>query len=146
MKIRSEVIIDAEPKTVWRMLDNPDNLKKWQPTLKSVRLISGARGQPGAISELIYDENGREVRMIEHLTERREPHFMAGSYASDWGKAIVVNHFEDVGKGRTRWVAWWNQTPRGFRRFLSPFMKRSLAKRIDDDLQRFKLMVETESA
>lgn len=146
MKIRTEVVIDAGPKAVWQIFDNPDNMKKWQPTLKSFRTISGEQGQPGAISELIYDENGREVRMIEHVTERREPHFMAGTYASDWGKAIVVNQFEDLGDGRTRWVAWWNHTSRGFMRLLSPFMKRSMARRIDDDLQRFKLMVESESA
>ncbi len=146
MKIRSEVIIDAEPKAVWRIFDNPDNMEKWQPTLKSFNPISGERGQPGAISELIYEENGREFRMIEHVTERREPHFMAGTYASDWGKAIVVNQFEDLGDGRTRWIAWWNHTSRGFMRLLSPFMKRSMAKRLDSDLHRFKLMVETESS
>lgn len=146
MKIRTEVVIDADPKTVWRAFDNPDNLQKWQPTLRSFRTISGEPGQPGAVSELLYDENGREIRVMECLTERREPHFMAGSYASDRGKAIVVNQFEDLGDGRTRWVAWWNHVSRGIFRLLSPFMKRSMAKRIDDDLQRFKLMVETESA
>ena len=146
MKIRTEVVIDADQKTVWRMFDNPDNLKKWQPTLKSVRTVSGEPGQPGAVSELVYEERGREIRMMEFLTERREPHFMAGTYASDHGKAIVVNQFEDVGDGRTRWTAWWNHTSRGLLRLLSPFMKRSMAKRLDDDLQRFKLMVETESA
>jgi len=146
MKIRSEVIIDATLKEIWRIFDNPDNMTKWQPTLKSFRTIEGEQGQPGAISELIYEENGREFRMIEHVTERREPYFMAGTYASDWGTAIVVNQFEDVGMGRTRWVAWWNHRSRGFMRFLSPFMKRSMANRLDDDMQRFKLMVESESS
>lgn len=146
MKIRTEVVIDADQKKVWRTFDNRDNLKKWQPTLKSVRAIGGEPGQPGAMTELIYEEKGREVRMVEHLTERREPHFMAGIWESDRGKAIVVNQFEDLGDGRTRWVAWWNHTSRGIRRLLSPFMKNSIAKRIDDDLQRFKLMIESESA
>lgn len=145
MKIRTEVVIDADQKTVWRTFDDPENHKKWQPTLKSFETISGRQGHPGAISKLVYENKGREVRMTEFVTERREPHFMAGSYEADWGKAIVVNQFEDAGDGRTRWVAWWNYTFRGFSRLTAPFMKRSIAKRIDDDLQRFKLMVESES-
>lgn len=146
MKLRTEVIIDADRRTVWRLFDNPDNMPRWQPTLKSFKRVEGEAGQPGAVSELIYDENGREIRMIECVTERREPDFMAGSYASDFGTAIIVNHFEEVSDDQTRWVAYWNYTFKGFFRLLSPFFRRSMQKRLDDDLQRFKLFVESELA
>ena len=146
MKIHVEVIIDADLKAVWRAFDDRQNMKKWQPNLKSFKTVSGTPGQPGAISESVYEENGREVRMKETITERREPHFMAGVFESGWGKAIVVNQFEDLGDGRTRWNAWWNYFFKGIHRVKAPFIKGSTVKQIDDTLQRFKLMVESESS
>ncbi len=146
MKIHTEIIIDADQKDVWRAFDDRENLHKWQPSLKSFKHVSGEPGQPGAISESVYVEKGRDVRMTEYITERREPHFMAGRIESDWGQAILVNQFEDLGDGRTRWSAWWNYTFKGFHRLMAPFMKGSTIKQIDDLQQRFKLMVESESA
>lgn len=143
MKIRTEVIIDADRRSVWRLFDDPENMKRWQPNLKSWTRIEGERGHPGSVAELIYDENGRDIRMIECVTERREPDFMAGSYASDFGNAIIVNHFEEVSDGQTRWVAYWNYTFKGVFRLLSPLLRGSMRKRLDDDLQRFKLFVES---
>ncbi|MDJ0938352.1 MAG: SRPBCC family protein [Woeseiaceae bacterium] len=146
MKIQTDVIINADIETVWKAFDNPDNMTRWQPTLTSFKHESGERGRPGAISTLVYDENGREVVMMEEVTERRAPHFMASSYDSDWGKAIIVNHFEKVGDSQTRWVAYWRHVFRGMRRLLAIFMVKSMQKRVEDDMQRFKLMVESDQA
>jgi len=143
MKFKVEVVIDADRKTVWRCFDDPDNMVKWQPTLVSFTHESGKPGHPGAVSELIYRESGREIRMIERVTERREPDFMAGSYESKWGKAVIVNHFERVGEDQTRWVAYWNHTFTGLLRFVAPFLRKSMCKRLENDLQRFKLLVES---
>ena len=143
MKIKTQVIIEADRETVWRVFDNPDNMTKWQPTLRSFTTIEGVQGQPGAVAELKYEENGREITLVERITERRDGYFMAGSYESDWGIAIIVNHFEDMPDGSTRWVGHWNYTFKGLFRFLAPFMRGSMRRRIDDDLQRFKLLVES---
>lgn len=146
MKIQTEIIIDADRETVWRMFDNPDNMTKWQPTLKSFKPLSGVPGQPGAVSELVYEENGREIKLIECVTERREPDFMAGTYESSIGTAVIVNHFEELPDGTTKWAAYWNHAFRGFFRLLAPFMRSSMAKRIEADLNRFKLFVESARA
>lgn len=145
MKLKAEIIIDADRDTVWQAFDNPDNMSKWQPTLKSFTHQSGQPGQPGAVSELVYEENGREIVMTERVSERRQPDFMAGSYESKWGTALIVNHFEKVGDKQTRWVSYWNQTFSGFLRLLTPFMRGSMRKRLDDDMQRFKFLVESEA-
>ena len=146
MKLKTEVIIDADRDTVWRLFDNPDNLSKWQPTLKSFTHKAGNPGQSDSVSELVYDEKGREVVMTETITARREPDFLAGTYESKWGSAVVVNHFENTGDGQTRWVGYWNHRFRGVMKILSLFMAGSIRKRSQDDMQRFKLFVETELA
>ena len=52
MKDHCEVVIDADVKTVWKILDDVDSMKKWQPSLVSITHKSGVPGQPGAVSEI----------------------------------------------------------------------------------------------
>jgi len=146
MKIDSEIVIDADRETVWAAFDNADNMTKWQPTLKSFTHKSGPKGEPGSVAELVYDENGREFVLVERMTEKRKPDFMAGTYESQWSTAIIVNHFESVDDGRTRWKFFANHRFRGIMRFLAIFMRGSICRRMEDDMQRFKLLVESEQA
>lgn len=146
MKSQTQVLIDADRETVWRAFNNPDNMNRWQPTLKSFAHKSGEPGQTGAVSELVYDEKGREIIMTERITERRDPDFLAGRYESNWGTTIIVNHFEKVGDGQTRWISYSRHSFKGVMRFLAIFMRKSICKRLDDDMQRFKLLVESQVA
>lgn len=146
MKVTNEVTIDADRKTVWRVFDNPDNLSKWQPTLKSFTHRSGTPGQPGAVSEVVYDENGRDVMMTETVAERREPDFMAGGYDSSRSKATIVNHFETVGQNQTRWVIYANHQFKGIFKVLALFYRKSIHRRTEEWMQRFKLLVESKVA
>ncbi len=147
MKFRSEVTIDADIDTVWRAFDNSENLSKWQPTLKSFTPVSGAPGQPGAVSEVVYEENGRTITMTETVTERRRPHFMAGTYRSRYGIALIVNHFEALDNGaRTRWVSYTNQAFRGIMKIMAVFVYKSIRERVENDMHRFKLLVESQIA
>ncbi|MGB5739015.1 MAG: SRPBCC family protein, partial [Woeseia sp.] len=102
MKYKTEVIINAPRERVWAEFDNPDNMARWQPTLESFVHRSGTPGQPGAVSELIYNENGRKVVMIETINERREPDFLAGIYESNFGTTTIVNQFEELGDSQTK--------------------------------------------
>ena len=146
MKFRHEIVIDADHESVWASFDDPANMKAWQPTLASFTRRSGEDGQPGAVAELVYDENGRKVTLIETITERRAPHFMAGTYESDVGNALVVNHFEDAGDGRTRWAMYGNHSFRGIYRFLSIFFAGSIRRRNEVMMNNFKLFTETRQA
>jgi uncharacterized protein YndB with AHSA1/START domain len=132
MKHKIEVLIEADRATVWKAFDDPDNMTKWQPTLKSFAHKSGTPGQPDAVSELVYHENGREVVMTETITAR--------------GTVIIFNHFEETDDGNTRWVSNTNYMFRGFMKIMALFMRKSILSRTDTDMNRFKLLVETEVA
>jgi carbon monoxide dehydrogenase subunit G len=127
VKLKSEVIIEADRATVWRLFGDPDNLASWQPSLESVRLVSGTRGHPDAVSELIYDENGRKVVLT-----------VGGTYASGTGSAVVLHRFEDAGDKRTRWIGHWNHSFNGAMRFVALLFRRSMQKRVEADMQRFR--------
>jgi uncharacterized protein YndB with AHSA1/START domain len=146
MKLKYETVIDASLDTVWAAFDNPDNMTRWQHNLESFTHVSGEAGQPGAVSELVFDEKGRKVVFKETITERRQPDFLAGTYESPMGKTLVVNHFEAVDENSTRWTAWCNFTFRGVMKVVSLFVAGTIRKRTEADMQRFKLMVETDRA
>ncbi len=146
MKVKYEVTIDAPREAVWAAFDNVDNMTRWQTGLKSFTPVSGTPGQVGAVSELVYEENGREIVMQETLSERREPDLLAGMYDAGFGSTIIVNHFDALDENTTRWTSWCNYRFRGLMRFLSLFMAGAIKKRVDGDMQRFKLMVESDLA
>jgi uncharacterized protein YndB with AHSA1/START domain len=146
MKLKFEVLIGADPSAVWKAFDDSDRLRSWQPTLVSFTHRSGEPGHPDAVSEFVYEENGRRITMTETITERRQPDFMAGMYESSQGTSLIVNTFETVDKQHTRWTAWHNMRFRGASRFIAIFLLRSVRRRVENDMQRFKLMVETDIA
>ena len=146
MKMKYEAEIKASRDFVWAAFDNPDNLLRWQPTLESFTHRAGEPKQPGAVSELVYNEKGKKITTTETVTERRAPVFMAGSYDNAWATTLIVNHFEEVDDNTTRFVSYTNITFKGIMKIMSLFAARSIRARVEADINRFKLLVETEAA
>lgn len=143
MKFRVEMLIDKGPREVWDTFDNPENTKKWQPSLKSFEHFSGEPGQPGAVSKLTYEENGREVVLMESITRRQEPYAFDGTYTGAGVTNHVRNEFIETETGKTKWGM---ETEFLFQslpmRLLGPLMKGSFAKRTKQEMQRFKELAE----
>lgn len=146
MKTRHEILIDAPREAVWAAFDDAGSRPRWQPTLKSRTQKSGEPGAVGSVAECVYDERGRKIVITETVTERREPDFLAGVHTTQWGRIVVVNHFEDAGGDRTRWVVYANHFFEGIMKVVSVFTGRRLRERTERDLERFKLMVESAQA
>lgn len=146
MKLKFEIEIDAARADVWAAFDEPDNLPRWQQNLQTVTLLSGQRGHPGAESEFVYDDGGKTVVLTETITERAAPKFVAGVYSTPSTQTLIVNHFEPAGEAATRWTSWLNVNFTGFMRLRALFMIGAIQQRMEDDMARFKLMVETDAA
>ena len=146
MKLKFELVIDADRQAVWDAFDDSANMQRWQPTLASYTHLSGEPGQPDAKAELIYEENGRRIEMTETITERRAPDFLAGIYETRHGTTLLVNTFENAGDGRTLWTIWSNMNFRGLMKFFAIFLVKHIRSRTENDMQRFKLMIETDRA
>lgn len=146
MKFRNEIVIDAEPESVWDLFIDPGRLRGWQPTLTDVKPKSGMAAEPGAKTELLYDENGRRFVVTETVLETRRPDFLARECESPWSKAVVVHRFEPVDPGRTRCIVYSRHSFKGVGRFTALFQHGRIERRNDDWLQRFKLLVESVAA
>lgn len=146
MKLNSEVTIDASLEEVWSAFEDVRNLVRWQQNFVSCSQKSGVPGQPGSVAELTYEEKGKTVVLTEMIAERREQEFLAASYRSRYGSTLIVNRFEAVGKTATRWTMWCNFNFSGVMKLVSVFTGGAIRKRVEGDMQRFKLMVESDLA
>jgi len=146
MKFNSTVDISVARTQAWSAYEDMALRPGWQPALQSVERKSGVAGRPGAVTELTYGEGDRRIVMRETITERRQPDFRAAIFETEAARMLVVDTFETLGDGKTRWTSWVNVTYRGVARILSLFTAASMRKRIEADMQRFKLLVETRAA
>jgi len=143
MKFSLELPINRSRAQVWNAFDNPENMRKWQPSLISFERVGGTPGQPGAVSKLIFKEKEREFTLLERVTYREEPHRLDGVYENNFADNSVRNTFIEQGNEKTLWRV---ETEFRFKtlimRILGPIMKKNFVARTRKDLQRFKEMVE----
>lgn len=144
MKIIETIVIDRPIEVVWTAFDDPENLKRWQPTLESFEHVSGEPGRPGAKSRLVYVEGKRTLEMTETVLERSQ-YRLSGSYEVGGSVSHTVNRVDNVFEslnGSTRWQMISEFEFSGMERFVMPLMKPMFVKRTRQDMQRFKEMVE----
>jgi len=144
MKFNLETTIAKPRAVVWKAFDNPDNLSKWQPGLKSFEHVSGQAGMPGAVSKLIYLENGREIVLMETVRRRVEPEAMDGTYTAPGVVNHIKNTFIELSPTETKWVM---ETEFIFNslmmRAFGALMKGTFLKQTQDNVQKFKQFAES---
>ncbi len=144
MHYTTEVIIDRPREEVVALIDDPDNLSKWQPTFKSIKHISGDYGKPGAKSRLVYDMNGRDMEMVETILTHNLPDEMAMRFEAGGVDNTVVNRFEAVTDQQTRWSMDCEFQFTGWMRLMGWFMPGAFKKQTQADMERFKTFVEAQ--
>ena len=144
MKFKLEFTINKPRSEVWKAFDNTGNMKKWQPSLTGFEHVSGTPGQPGAVSKLTYQENGREFALMERITHRDEPSQFDGVYENDFADNIIRNSFIAKSDHETLWVL---ETEFKFKtltmKIVGPLMKKNFVTRTQKDMERFKELAES---
>lgn len=144
MKTQFEIIIDASLSDVWDIFIDQNQRVRWQRDFYSYEQVSGSAGHPGSVAKLTFVENDRTRTLTESITERRDASFLAASYASDEGTSLIVHKFAAIDTNQTHWASWGNFRFRGIAKITSLFKANSIKKRMEGDMQRFKLLVETD--
>jgi uncharacterized protein YndB with AHSA1/START domain len=143
MKFTLELPLHKSRAEVWRAFDNPENTKKWQPTLISYETVSGIQGQPGAVSKLTYAEGKGEFVLMENVTYRAEPDRFDVVYENNFADNSIKNTFAATSENETLWKM---EVEFRFKTFLmkvvGPFAKKNFIKRSQRDMERFKEFVE----
>lgn len=142
MQLIFDITIQKPLATVWAAFDDAANMQKWQPTLKSFEHLSGTPGQPGAVSKLVYEENGHLITLHETITVRREQAELTGVYDSGMATNHIRNTFAATDAGSTQWHIAAQFQFKGFFKYLTFVFKGGVRRRIQEDCLRFKQMVE----
>lgn len=143
MRFELTTDIAAPPATVWDAFSDPAKLPRWQPNLEEYEAISGEPGWPGAVSLLVYHEKGRRVEITGTVLERHEGQRFAGRYENAWSVNEMVCDFEPLPDGGTRWHATVEYHFKGWVALLSLVLRDGIRRRVLDDMQRFKELVES---
>lgn len=102
MKYTESVTINAPLSETWQKFIAEDFVKEWQPTMRSMKVISGEPGMVGSKSELVHEDRGREIIMMEEILEREEEKKMVMSYTTEGVENYMENHFSEE-DGKTTW-------------------------------------------
>lgn len=144
MKYTVEIEINLPIAKVIELFDNPENLKKWQPGLLKFESISGAPGQPGAKSRLLFKMGRGEMEMIETVTVRNLPEEFSGTYEVKNVFNIVKNRFIAVSENKTKYISESEFQFKGFMKLIGFFMPGAFKKQSQKYLQLFKEFAEKE--
>ena len=71
-KIETSIEINAPIATVYDFVLDEENSSKWLAGYKSSKLLSGEEGKVGSKYEMIFDYNGKEIKMYETITHLEE--------------------------------------------------------------------------
>ena len=142
MKYEVQIDIDAPRERVVELLDDPDNLVKWQRGLRKFETVEGEPGQKGAKSELLFDFGKRQMAMTETIVERDLPDVFSAAYDTKGVHNVVRNRFLDLGDGTTRWVSENEFQFGGMMKIVGFLMKSAFPKQSLKYMQDFKAFVE----
>ncbi len=143
LNIRLVITIGRDIDTVWSALADPRRRRDWQPGLMAADVVSGVPGETGNVNDLVYDENGREVRVREHVVDAERPSRLLAEYESEQASTTASNRLSATGDDGTRLELECRVRFRGLlARLMAVFMKGAIRRRIESDMERLKSALE----
>ncbi len=105
MKYSLEIEVNQPLEKVIALLDDPENMKHWQPGLVSYEVLSDEPRKEGAQMKLHYKMGKREIEMVETITAYDLPKGMSATYETNGVVSIQKNLFHAIDENRTQWVS-----------------------------------------
>ncbi len=146
MKYTTTLTIDAPLELVVALFENPENNAKWQIWLESTKLISGELGQVGAVSQLVYNVEGKKAEIMEQILSNNLPQKYEIEYVASGAKTTNLISFEAINAEQTRYQIETIFEPGRFTVKAMAFLLPSLfRKQTEMVAEQFKKFVETTS-
>ncbi len=142
MKYRLEITVNLPRKRVVELFDNPDNLKEWQPGLKSFEPLSDNLYEEGAKTKLLYQMGKKEVAMIETIVLYNPPDRFSAIYEAKnvWNRCD--NWFLEKDETTTQWLFESDFRCKGFVWALTLLCPWMFKKQSLDYMNQFKTFAE----
>ena len=147
MKFKCTVEINKPIDQVIPLFDSLDNLKEWQDGFISHKHLSGEPGKVGAKSELVYENRGNRIELIETIVKNELPSELTATYEHKHMDNTMSNYFKELGDGRTLYEAHIHYTAfHGFMpRLMAMLFPSMFKKQTQKWLNQFKAFVENQA-
>lgn len=144
MEYRQDIVINKPLDEVVKLFDNPDNLKKWQPSLTVFEPLEGEPGSKGATTKIVFRMGKKDCEMVETILERDLPRVFSATYDTKGVYNRVDNYFTAVGDGQTQWTTEneFQFTSLGMK-LMGLLMKKAFPKQTMKNMQQFKAFAES---
>ncbi len=144
MKYTVDVAIEVPRNRVLELLADTSLYKSWQPSLLTCEPVSGEPGSVGAKTKLTHKMGRKEVEMLETIESLDNPSSQRMTYVANGVWNEVVNRFDDLGEGRTRWTMESEFRCKGIMRVISALMPGAFKKESLKHMRRFKEFAESQ--
>ncbi len=143
MKFEVKIKINKSAKEVYSALTSTSLMTKWESNFSAFNPIKGTKRKIGSTAFRIYKEgDGSTTKIKEEITEKQTNKIFAYQLTQDNFMSYVFTKLVDKGDS----VLLIEKTEIQFRPailgFFGIFMKGSMRKRREEDLNRFKNLVE----
>ncbi len=142
MKYSVNIDINLPRKRVIELLSDSANYKKWQPALLELEHQSGEAGSEGAKTKLVHKMGSKQVEMIETIEKQDLPDSQTITYVAKRVWNQVINRFEALDEGRTRWTMESEFRCDGFMKVIARLFPGMFKKESAKHLERFKKYAE----
>lgn len=99
--VRQQVVVDAPPDEVWRVVADPRNLPRWNRYIRSVEGVPNGALSPGDRYTTTLGALGATVRVDAHVEEIDPPRFSRIRLSGPI-EAVVRTWVRPIGTGRAR--------------------------------------------
>ncbi|NLE77101.1 MAG: SRPBCC family protein [Chloroflexi bacterium] len=140
--IKATIYIDRPPEAVTAALLEPAKMPLWTSDLDHFEVISGQPGHVGAKGLAHYVQDGRPYVMEDLLLVAEPNRRYVSRISMEALTAEIETTLEPSGPGTQVTIRWSGVGRPPLLRLLLPFMRRSIARQAQGDLQKLKALVE----
>lgn len=141
--IKASVTINKPVDKVWGLFMNPDNLSQWLTCFVSITFLEGRYGEPGSRYKVVLKERDKDMEFTEKVL-KIEP-LQHCRFDVQHRMLSSENDFRFISFGDyTEVIQTIHPFPNSlFMKLMMPFIKKSMEKRMKDDLISLKIFVES---
>lgn len=143
MKYTSQIVINKPRAEVIEAFKDPEGPYEWQPTLLRLEPVSGEVLEPGAVTNMVFQQGKGEFTMSETVESQNLPDAVTFIYKAGpvWNR--MENRFIAADENTTRWEADNEFRFSGFMAIMSLFMRGSFPKETEKSMRAFKTYAES---
>ncbi|MER7072486.1 SRPBCC family protein [Terrabacter sp. NPDC000476] len=142
MEYTTELVVHVPRARFIELFDDPANLPRWQPKLRSVEPVHGTPGHPGAQTRLTYERGRGTLEMVETVTRRDLPYAFEATYDAKGVHNVSRHEFHEDGPDATRWVAHDEFVLSGFMKVVGLLFGRTFPKETRRTMEAFQAFAE----